>query len=84
MMILLLPRQKLYLKMVLVRNDDSKTIRCSRCNASFKDEAAAEIHDLTHEVVSLRQSLDQKLESLERTVRYDFSLSATRNRNGSF
>lgn len=69
--------------MVLLRSEDSKTIRCSRCNASFKEEVVAEIHDLTHEVIVLRQSLDQRLEMLERAMRYISSINRG-NKGGSF
>ena len=83
MMNLLLNTTKSYPEMTLLRSDDTKMIRCSRCNAAFKEEAAAEIHDLTHEVIVLRQSLDQRLEMLERTMKYISSINKD-DRSGSF
>lgn len=80
---LLLNTPKSYPEVTLLRSDDTKVIRCTRCNASFKEEVAAEIHDLTHEVIVLRQSLDQRLELLERTVRYISSINKG-DRSGSF
>jgi signal transduction histidine kinase len=81
---LLLNITKSYSAMTLLRNDDTnKMIRCSRCNVSFKEEVAAEIHELTHEIVVLRQSLDQRLEMLERTIRHVSSINRG-NRCGSF